>query len=194
MKAKTISTIVLLAFVAISVGYLILSEAKSETAVSKEATAVATKDAIADATPGAAPNVSAASTTTPDIASAASQTEAADAAPAHTVVAYYFHSTQRCRTCLKIERLTEEALREQFADSLKEGTLEWHAVNVDEPVNAPYVDNYALVSSSVILVDEYDGEERDWVNMDKVWQLVHGDETAFKRYIAEQVREYLEAS
>jgi hypothetical protein len=191
MKAKTIGTIALLAFVAISVGYLILGETQSETTVTKDAAAGATTTALADATPGAKPDVLAASTATLD---GASETDAADAVPAHTVVAYYFHGTQRCMTCRKIERLAEEALREQFADAIEDGALEWYALNVDEPVNAHFVEDYAVVTSSVILVNAYGEETREWVNMEKVWQLVHEDESAFKEYIAEQVRKYLEAS
>jgi hypothetical protein len=162
MNAKSVGTVVLLAFVAVSVGYLIVSETRSP--------ATPGADAPATGTPATKP-----------------------AAPPHQVVAYYFHNTQRCMTCNKIERLAEEALREAFAGPLEQGTLEWRTVNMERPPNLHYIEDYELVTSSVVLVDLRDGEQRDWTNLEKVWQLVHEDEAEFKRYVAEAARRYLES-
>ena len=96
-------------------------------------------------------------------------------------------------TCNKIERLAAEALREQFAEPLKEGELEWRVVNMEEPPNTHFVDDYQLVASSLVLVDMHDGQQRDWTNMEKVWQYVHDDEAQFKQYVAEQAGKYLES-
>lgn len=181
MNAKTVGTVVLLAFVAVSVGYLIVSEFKTPSAT----------DTAAE-TP-AAPALAEQPTEDVPTAEISSAGPPAAAAPEHKIVAYYFHNTQRCKTCLKIERLSEEALREQFAPALDKGELEWHAVNMEEPPNEHFVQDYQLVASSLVLVDLHDGEERDWTNMEKVWEFVHDDEAAFKQYVAEQAREYLES-
>lgn len=55
----------------------------------------------------------------------------ADPVEASRVVVSYFHPTIRCETCLKIEALTERALREAFADELASGRLEWHVMDFD---------------------------------------------------------------
>lgn len=180
MKPKTIGTVVLLAFVAVSVGYLIVNETRTPPAAAPTPAGPA-------AEPATQPITAAAEDPVTDGAAPAA------AKPAHKVIAYYFHSTQRCATCLKIERLTAEALREQFATALADGTLEWHEVNVDEPWNRQYVQDYQLVTSSLVFVDKHGGEQRDWILMDRVWQLVHGDELEFKDYVAQQAREYLES-
>jgi len=181
MNAKAVGTIMLLAFVAVSVGYLIVSEFKASSAADP-----------ATETP-AAPVVGEQPTEDAPAVEAVPEEPPAAAAPGHKVVAYYFHNTQRCKTCLKIERLAEEALREEFAPAFEAGELEWRAVNMEEPPNEHFVQDYQLVTSSLVLVDVHDGAERDWTNMEKVWEFVHDDEAAFKQYVAEQVREYLES-
>jgi len=186
MNAKTLVTVVLLAFVGISVGYLVVSEANAPGAAEKSPAAVPT---AADADSGAGGTATPAAAATDE---AATESPAA-VTPVHKVIAYYFHNTQRCMTCLKIEMLSEEALREQFADALDAGTLEWRVVNMEEPPNRHFAEDYQLVASSLVFVDLRDGVQRDWVNMEKVWELVHGDEATFKKYVADQAREYLES-
>ena len=160
MTAKAIVTVVLLGFVAVSVGYLIIGEART-----------ARTPAPAAGTPDA---------TNPPPA-------------AHKVVAYYIHNTQRCQTCLKIEHLAEGALRDEFADALERGELEWRTRNMEETPNEHFVTDFDLVTSSLVIVDLHDGQQHAWTNMERVWELVHGDEVAFREYVADQVRTYLES-
>lgn len=184
MMAKKVTTIVLLAFVAASVVYLVYSESGTEEAKPAQATTgVSTGFGVHEA--GGKP-VAGSATTPGEPAPDAEQA-------AHKVIAYYFHSTQRCATCLKIERLAEAALREQFAAAFESGQLEWHAVNMEESPNEHFVHDYQLVTSSLVLVDLHDDEQRDWTEMEKVWEYVHDDEAAFKQYVAQQAREYLES-
>lgn len=114
-------------------------------------------------------------------------------APAHKVVAYYFHNTQRCQTCLKIERLAEETLRNEFAGALAQGELEWRVLNMEEPPNEHFATDYELVTSSLVIVDLHNGEQHAWTNMERVWELVHDEEAAFREYVANQVRTYMES-
>jgi hypothetical protein len=151
----------------------------------------ASSGAAAPALPAAAPSLEASRDPgEPEVKTAAAPADA----PRHRVIAYYFHNTQRCMTCNKIERLAEGALRETFSAELAGGELEWRVLNMEEAANAHFVDDYQLVASSLILVDTYDGQQLDWINMDKVWQYVHDDEAEFKQYVATQARRYLESS
>lgn len=189
MKVKTGSTVILLAFVAVSVGYLIRSESKSA-----RTGEVASGQGAAQILPEKEPvRANSEPATVASSAAAPSDPAAGPTQSAHKVIAYYFHTTQRCMTCNRIERLTEEALREQFAEPLEQGELEWRVVNMEEPLYTHFVQDYRLVASSLVLVDLHDGEQRDWTNMEKVWQYVHGDEARFKQYVAEQTRKYLES-
>lgn len=112
------------------------------------------------------------------------------AAPAHQVIAYYFHGSQRCKTCLAIEAQAAEALQTGFADELSDGTLAWKVVNIEEPENEHFVDDYQITTRTVVLVDMQDGKQVRWSTLDRVWELV-GDKPAFMAYVQEETKGYL---
>ena len=109
------------------------------------------------------------------------------------VVAFYFHGNTRCPTCRAIEAYTEEALKSTFPDELRAGKLVWLVINIEEPGNEHYVDDYQLTTRSVVLVEMQDGNEKRWRRLDKVWQLVHDRET-FVSYISDSTRVFLAGS
>jgi hypothetical protein len=110
--------------------------------------------------------------------------------PGTGVVAYYFHGNFRCRTCLTIERSAHETISEDFPNELASGMLGWRAVNVDEPDNKHFVDDFKLVTRSLVLVSYQDGKVVRFQNLDKVWQLVH-DEDAFSEYVRDATHAFL---
>ncbi len=110
----------------------------------------------------------------------------------HKVAAYYFHGKKRCETCEKIEKLSREALEGGFADDLKSGRLERRVVNVDEPAHEHFVKEYALKTQALVLSELRDGRQTRWVDLEKIWDLV-GNEPAFKKYVQDAARAYLEA-
>lgn len=114
----------------------------------------------------------------------------ADSTQAHKIVAYYFHGNVRCVSCKKIEAYTDEAIHTGFAGDLENGRLEWHVINIDEPGNKHFIEDYQLYTKSVILSDVTDGTEVRWKNLDKVWKLL-GDKEEFVAYIGEEVKGYL---
>lgn len=109
------------------------------------------------------------------------------------VIAFYFHTTFRCASCRKIEAYSQEAIENGFSKELKDGTLQWRVINVEESGNRHYIDDYRLFSKSLILVRLNDGKQKEWKNLLKVWELL-GDKPAFVRYVQDEVRGYLEAS
>jgi hypothetical protein len=106
------------------------------------------------------------------------------------VVLYYFHGERRCRTCRTIEAFAEETVRGRFAKQLGSGELAWRAVNFDEPTNEHFIEEFGLVSSSVVLVEIREGKPVRFEVLKKAWSLVR-DKAAFEAYIAEAVRGYL---
>ncbi len=115
-----------------------------------------------------------------------------DSTQAHKIVAYYFHGNVRCVSCKKIEAYTDEAIHGAFASELDGGSLEWRVVNIDEPENKHFIEDYQLYTKSVILSDMADGKEVRWKNLDKVWKLL-GDKDEFIAYIDNEVKGYLGA-
>jgi hypothetical protein len=171
MNAKRIVTVLLLTFIGVSVVYLVITEAGSRPQPNAPST----------------PHIAAPATRAIDERESKRPDQPAD----HRVVAYYFHRTQRCRTCLTIETYAEEALKEAFPEALRRGELEWHAVNVEEPANEHFVEEYGLTSSALVLLDLWDGEPREWRNLEQVWKLA-GDEMRFKTYVQAEALALLE--
>jgi hypothetical protein len=106
------------------------------------------------------------------------------------VTVYYLHTTARCPSCLKIEAYTAAEVTGALAGPLSDGRLEWKVVNVDEPPNAHFTDDYQLYTKSVVVSEMRDGKEVRWKRLDKVWDLL-GDQQAFMKYVDEEVRAYL---
>ncbi|NCA77727.1 MAG: hypothetical protein EOM90_15450 [Alphaproteobacteria bacterium] len=53
-------------------------------------------------------------------------------APGKKVEVYYFHFTRRCTTCNNVEKVTKEAVEQQYADKVKAGEITFRSVNLDE--------------------------------------------------------------
>ena len=108
----------------------------------------------------------------------------------HKVIAYYFHTNTRCSTCIKIEQYSHEAIEQGFANELKNGTLEMKVVNYEQPENRHFMQDYKLVSKSLVLVNMVNGKQTKWTNLRAVWQLT-GRKDAFLNYVRKEVRGYL---
>jgi hypothetical protein len=167
LKTRRIITIVLSLFVAVSVIYLIATEAwkpaKNETATAY----------VPQGTDQAAPD---------------SSVPVKDRA----LTVYYFHTTFRCPTCRKIEALTASAVQKFFSAELAAQTITWKPINIEVPENRHFVDDFKLFTKSVVIVDAKNGKTVRWKNLDKIWELVR-DETAFTRYIKNEISGYLKA-
>lgn len=173
MKAKTIITVVLLAFVGASVVYLVIKESggKSTAPVSPQ-TAEQTAEAEKE------PQI--------PVTSEKKVTQ-------RKVVAYYFHGNTRCMTCRRIEAYTKEAIDTGFPEALKDDRLEWQVINVDESGNEHFIQDFQLVTRSVVIEEIADGKRTRWKNLQRVWELVR-NKGVFLKYIQDETRAYLEDS
>ena len=107
------------------------------------------------------------------------------------VVAYYFHGTYRCITCRTIERYSKETIERYFAQELKNGTLEFKPINVEEPENRHYIQDYQLFTRSLVLVRYKDDEQQEWKNLSEVWSYVR-DKDKFYQYVKEETKKFLQ--
>jgi len=110
-----------------------------------------------------------------------------------TLVVYYFHGNTRCWTCRTIEALTKEAVETAFATELETGEVEMRVVNVEDPGNRHFVDDYQLATRSVVLVDLVGGREERWQRLDDVWRLVN-DRASFIDYVVGNARGFLKGT
>jgi len=106
------------------------------------------------------------------------------------VVAYYFHRTIRCPTCLSIEKQSREAIELTYGGELRAGTLEWRAVNIEEAGNEHFEQDFELPSQSLVLAEMTGGRVRRWKNLTRVWELVE-DPYGFQEYVATEVGAFL---
>ena len=181
MKTKSVITVLLLLFVVGSVAYMAVKESKGGDA--DKTGAVPTNDVPP---PG---NVA-----PPEPAEAAADPERTVVAePERTVVAYYFHGDKRCPTCRNLEAYAQEALKAGFAEDLESGRLEWRVVNRDQARNAHFIQDYQLVTNSVVLVELADGEQVRWKNLEQIWDLV-GDRPTYLQYIRDNTEAFLGAA
>jgi hypothetical protein len=110
--------------------------------------------------------------------------------PENQVVAYYFHGTFRCASCLKIEQYSREAIEKYFANELKSGKLVFKVINVEEKGNEHFVNDYQLYTKSLVLSLVKDGKEIKSENLAKVWEYL-GNRDKFYEYVKSNVDLYL---
>ncbi len=114
-----------------------------------------------------------------------------DANVPHTsqLVVYYFRGDVRCSTCRKFESYTKQALDTYFAKELTAGQILWQVINVDKKENSHYVDDYKLITRSVVLSQVTDGKETRWQNLDQIWKKVR-DKKEFILYIKDSIDKF----
>ncbi len=98
------------------------------------------------------------------------------------VIAYYFAGRVRCASCRKIEALSRKAIGDGFPRESADGRVRFVVVNVDEPGNRHFVDEYGLDSSSLVLVETREGKPAAWRKLPDVWTLLD-DEPRFLEYV-----------
>jgi hypothetical protein len=107
------------------------------------------------------------------------------------VVAYYFHTTYRCPTCRRIEAYSRETIETGFAKEIAEGRLEFRLVNIEQPENRHFVQDYELFTKSLVLVRMNEGKQVEWTNLAAVWEY-NGDKPLFLTYVQGEILKYLE--
>ncbi len=115
-----------------------------------------------------------------------SKSPGAAATAANVDIVYYFMTTQRCPSCMKIEAFTKETVQTKFGGALKKGGMVWKMVNVDLPENSHFIKDYQLYTKSVVLVKMRNGKQVEWKNLDRVWTLL-GNKESFQTYIFKEV-------
>ncbi len=105
-------------------------------------------------------------------------------------VAYYFHTTQRCVTCRKIEALSREAVQNSFAHELKNGTLSFQTINVDQPQNRHFVQDFKLYTKSLVITKVAGDKTERFRNLPKVWELVYSP-ADFTQYVKIEISSFM---
>ena len=105
-------------------------------------------------------------------------------------VVYYLHGTRRCRTCLSIEATTQRILDDWFREELSSGRMIWKPLNFEEKGNEHFVQDFGLVSSSVVVAQVNNGKPVRYKVLQDVWKLIH-DDLRFRAYITREIRDFI---
>jgi hypothetical protein len=124
------------------------------------------------------------------IVSGPASNQSADLDSSSAVTVYYFHRTVRCHGCQQIELMADQTIRQRFSKELEQGRLIWLVLDMDEPENQPFVKEYDLSVSTLVLANARKKGSRDWKKLEKVWEL-YGDPEAFNQYVRKEIAEYL---
>lgn len=101
-------------------------------------------------------------------------------APTQPIV-YYFHRTARCPTCLSMETWTSQTVAKAISGE-SSPKLAWSAINLDQPENAHFADDFRLAFGTVVVAENRDGKAVRWKNLEKVWEF-SADEATFAQYL-----------
>ena len=107
------------------------------------------------------------------------------------VLVTYYYTSYRCPTCKKLETYSRQAIEEGFPEELEEKRIVFLTLNLDEPENSRYVEDYKLVTKSLIISLNRNGKEIKWKNLPEIWKLV-GDQEKFGEYVQRETRGFLE--
>ena len=100
----------------------------------------------------------------PPVLSQKPNTEGPDVKQSILVKVYYFHTSYRCANCKKFEKWSKETVDEYFKDETEKGLVAYEKMNIEEKENKHVVEDYRLVTKSIILSKIVDGEENTWKN------------------------------
>lgn len=187
---KTIKNL-LLVFVILSLGVLIYKEfsAKSESNAT-DVTATRNKTIAVSRESTLAPDSLLSEKIPPKQKTQIPSSPPATKAESAKVIAYYFHGNFRCTTCRTIEQYSHDAIHTYFVKELENEKLEFRPVNVEEPENRHFVQDYQLFSKALVLSLVTDGKEIKWKNLTDVWKLVR-DKDKFFQYVKDEVESFL---
>jgi hypothetical protein len=107
-----------------------------------------------------------------------------------SVIAYYFHPTIRCHTCLAIEADAEGAIKNNFPQQIAKESLVWVPVNLDDSVGEDFKKQFDVSGSTLVIAKMQDSKVTEFKKLEKVWQLV-GDNQAFSAYVTDEINGYL---
>jgi hypothetical protein len=111
--------------------------------------------------------------------------------PQDRVLAIYFHRTERCPTCQKMGTYSEEAVKQGFAEQIKQGTVAFYFIDFQKAKNAKLAKGYQVDGPALIVAKIRDNKVAEYKNLDDIWTNV-GDKPGFLTYVKENVAQYLE--
>ena len=106
-------------------------------------------------------------------------------------VVYSFHGAVRCESCRRIEEWSRELVRRDFAADVSTGRLRWQVLDFDSPANKHFVDEFKILTSTIVVVELKNSTAVSAKNLQKSLQLAD-DRGAFEKLVGDEIRAALE--
>ena len=124
------------------------------------------------------------------IISFSQQKSAATTAKAKIEV-YYFHSENRCATCISIEENTKKALETYFNKEMKDGTIKFIIIDISNAKYKAIVDKYKVYGSSLYITRIANGKEKMTDMTNYAFSNSRSNPEKFKAEIKKKITENL---
>ena len=121
----------------------------------------------------------------------AGETPAAAGIVPDKVVVYYFHGNFRCKTCTAMENQARAAIEQSFGDQVKNGTVTFRSVNLQDEANRHFAKEYGIMGKALVISALKGGKQVQWKNCDKIWEKIRNPE-AYAEYVRTEVKTYLD--
>ncbi len=69
------------------------------------------------------------------------------------VEVYYFHMSRRCMTCQTVEKVAEEAVKENFKQALDKGEIVFKSVNIEDKANKALLKKLKVSGQALLVVN-----------------------------------------
>ena len=107
------------------------------------------------------------------------------------VMVYYFHVTNRCPSCMAIEKATKKTLDTHFKNEVKQGSVKLTILNVDDEANKAISEKYQVYGSSLIIARVCNGKETTTDMTGDGFKYARNKEEKFIELLKNQVAAYL---
>jgi hypothetical protein len=77
--------------------------------------------------------------------------EFADNLEEYPVRVLSFHTTNRCQTCLTIEKIVRETVLSEYKEQLEDGTIKLYVMNIEQAENRNIAEEYLAYSSALFV-------------------------------------------
>ena len=109
------------------------------------------------------------------------------------VVVYYFHRKFRCQSCEVLESTLQNTLQVSYSEHFGTGRLAMCVVNLDDPVNHHYLEQFEIFSNSVVSVEKRGGKVLRFKTVESIWD-VSEDGDAISHLLQTEVAGFLPES
>lgn len=109
------------------------------------------------------------------------------------IVVYYFHRKFRCQSCDVLESTLQRTLQVTYADQFGAGRLAMCVINVDEPENRHYLEQFQILSNSIVIVRKKSGLVSSYKTLESIWDISQ-DREAIDQMLRTEVAGFLSES